>query len=345
MTVEFIDENIFSIITSLQQFFTKYYGHFVSIGQAIGGVLCLVVVAKEAFQMMQLQKGIDVLALFRPILIALVLANWSSFTLALRQPFMGSGVSVESWARNTVYKKELAMVDLLHEKRWELQLRQYEVLQNARAKAEVAEEAVKEDKNVLSQMYDNVKDLFAKASDVFKSLWNIKNTWFVFLFEKLIGFLTQLIWAYSVFFTFFVREIGIGILTITGPISFGMSVLPIWKDTWASWVTRYVSYCLYGFVAYFIMAAALQLFKYGIEVDIQRLSTPEILLTDWANFNGMYSLVGALVGGLGLRMVPEIVTWIVPSNSGMAISHFINGASDAGKKTVATVGKAVAAAV
>lgn len=341
---EFLDDNLFSIVTSLQRFFSHYYGNFIGIGKAIGGIMCLVVVAQEAFQMMQLKKGIDVMALFRPVLIALVLANWSSFTLALRQPFVGEGNSVEGWAKNGIYKKELEAVRQLHMKRWELQLNQYTVLQDARAKAEVAEDALKEDKSTLEEIYDTVKDWFGKVSDFAKTRLNMRNTFLAWIFEKAIDFFAMLIWNCCVYLTFFVREIGLGIMTITGPIAFGMSVLPIWKDAWASWVTRYISLCLYGFVAYVIMAAALQLFKYGIEVDIKRMSTPGIVFTDFMNFNGLYVLIGAVVGGYGLKMVPEIVTWIVPANSGMAISHFVSGVTGAAKKTAETAGKAVAAA-
>ena len=342
---EFLDDNLLSIVTSLQLFFSKYYTNFISIGQAIGGTMCLVIVAQEAYQMMQLKKGIDVLALLRPILLSLVLANWTSFTMALRQPFVGEGNSVEGWAKNGIYKREKLAVDQLHEQRWKIQLSQYTVLQDARAKADAADEAMQEDKSLIGEIYGTVEDFFEKVVDLTKTRLNMKNTFFAWIFEKLIDFIAMLIWNCCVLLTFFAREIGLGIMTITGPITFGMSVLPVWKDAWASWVSRYISLCLYGFVAYVVMAAALQLFKYGIEVDIKRMSTPGIVFTDFMNFNGLYVLMGAVVGGFGLRMVPEIVTWIVPANSGMAISHFVGGVMGAGQKAVATAGKAVAATV
>lgn len=336
---EFLDEHFLYVVTSLSGFFRHYYGSLVGVGKAFGAVLSLVVVASEAYQMMLLKKSIDILSLLRPILICFVLAFWGSFTTGLRQPFDG----IENWARKGVYQTEVNKVNQLHKKRWEVQLKQYQILQDARAKAEVAEDQVKENKNALMEAWDNIKEFSKKLLDISKVIFDLKNTFFNWILEHIVNFIASIIWHICVLLTFFGKEIGLGILTITGPISFGISVLPVWKDAWASWVARYLSFCLYGFVAYLIMAAAMQLFKYGIEVDIQRLSTPGV--PNPYNFNGLYSIVGAVVGGYGLRMTPEIVSWIFPTNTSMAISNFIGGMQNAVKQTAGTAAKAAAGAV
>lgn len=48
----------------------------------------------------------------------------------------------------------------------------------------------------------------------------------------------------------FIKETFAGILIVTGPITFGLSVLPAWKDAWIQWVARYVSVLLYGFIGF-----------------------------------------------------------------------------------------------
>lgn len=336
---EFFDEHFLTVVTSLGSFFSHYYGSFVGIGKAFGAVLSLVVVASEAYQMMLLKKSIDVLALLRPILICFVLAFWSSFTSGLRQPFNG----IENWAKNGIYMTEVNKVNQLHKQRWEVQFKQYQLLQDARTKAEVAEDQVKQNKNVIMEAWDNIREFSKKLLDISKVIFDLKNTFVNWVLEHIVNFIASIIWHICVLLTFFAKEIGLGILTITGPISFGISVLPVWKDAWASWVARYLSFCLYGFVAYLIMAAAMQLFKYGIEVDIQRLSTPGI--PNPFNFNGLYSIAGAVVGGYGLRMTPEIVSWIFPTNSAHAIGQFVNGISSSVQKTVSTGAKAASGAV
>lgn len=336
---EFLDENLLNMVTSFEGFFKKYYGSFVGLGQAIGAVLSLVVVASEAYQMMLLKKNIDVLALLRPVLICIVLAFWGEVTAGLREPFD----HLEQWAKNGVYRQEINEVHQLHQKRWEYQFKQYQLLQEARAKADVAKDNMKEDKNALAEAWDSVKGLFDKFVDAYRTIFDLKTTFFNWIFENLVNFIASIIWHIFVIFTFFGKEIGLGLLTITGPISFGLSVVPIWKDSWASWVSRYLSFCMYGFVAYMIMAASLQLFKYGIEVDIKRLSTPGLPFP-W-NFNGLYSVVGAVVGGYGLKMTPEIVSWIFPTNTSMAMSNFVNGVGRSLERSAKTAGKAAAGAL
>lgn len=117
----------------------------------------------------------------------------------------------------------------------------------------------------------------------------------------------------------------------------------IWKDNWASWLSRYLSFCLYGFVAYMIMAAAMQLFKYGIQVDIKQLSTPG--LPSIFNYNYLYSLVAAVVGGYGLKMTPEIVSWIFPTGTSQAVNAFVNGIQRSTTKAISTGAKATAGAI
>ena len=172
---DFLDENLLEICRSLPLFFARYYGLFVSMGKAIGGVLCLIVVASEAYQMMLLKKGIDVLALLRPVLISLVLMNWGSFTYALRQPF---GDALENYAKNGIYQKEMNRVTQLYLKRLDIQRRQFEILQAARAKAKAAEESVGkgQEKDIFSEITSSAKDLFEKIVDIKRMLGNITQT-------------------------------------------------------------------------------------------------------------------------------------------------------------------------
>lgn len=341
---EFLNEQMLSICSSLSEFFVKYYGNFVSVGKAIGGVLCLVVVASEAFQMMQLKKGIDVLALLRPILISFVLMNWSTFTFALREPF---GAGLEEYAREGIYRTQQEKVKLKHEERMKVQLHQYEILQAARAEAEVADKAMEQaqDEGTFDSIFEQVEDYFLKFVDWRRTIDSLLTTTISSWVERLIQFIATIIWNCAVLITFFGKEVALGVLTITGPITFGLSVLPIWKDSWASWVTRYISFCLYGFVAYLVMAAALQLFLFGIEVDIKRLSDPNLIVGDLLHFSFVYSLLASIVGWHGLRMVPEMVSWIVPTNTSQAISRFVGGVNNTVTSGAKTAGKAAAAAV
>lgn len=336
---EFFDDNFLTLVTSLNGFFKSYYGHFVGMGKAIGAVLCLVIVAKEAFQMMLLKRSVDVLVFIRPILISTVLAFWGPVTSSLRMPFDG----IEKWAKTSVYQKEVAKVEQLHVQRWKVKFNQYNILQKARAEAELANDQMKQKKSFWDQVVGTVKSMWGKAVDAYRTVYDLKHTINNSVYEWIIETISKIVWYSCVLLTFFAKEIALGILTITGPISIGMSVLPIWKDNWASWLSRYLSFCLYGFVAYMIMAAAMQLFKYGIQVDIKQLSTPGF--PSIFNYNYLYSLVAAVVGGYGLKMTPEIVSWIFPTGTSQAVNAFVNGIQRSTTKAISTGAKATAGAI
>lgn len=338
---DFIDESLFGIITNLDLFFTQRYDDLIGVGMAIGAVMCLIVVAMEAYQMMQLKKGIDVLALIRPILIAIIITNWASFATGLRVPFE----TLEGYTER-IYRTELQRVKSKEKVRWEKQLNQYKFLQDARAKAEVAADNIKKDQSWMDKAVDKVSDWFNKVTDLYHTVQDFRITLSNILFEIIAIHLANFIWQVAVFITFFAKEVALGILTITGPITFGLSVAPIWKDSWATWMSRYLSFCLYGFVAYLIMAAALQVFDYGIQVDIERLTKTGLSVSTISGFtfNWFYPLCGAIVGAFGLRMTPEIVSWIFPTGTSQAAQHFINGINSAAGKATKSAIKSTAGA-
>ena len=51
-------------------------GLLISVAAALGAIFAICVAAKISFKMMTEGKGMDVLAILRPILFAFVLANW-----------------------------------------------------------------------------------------------------------------------------------------------------------------------------------------------------------------------------------------------------------------------------
>ena len=80
------------------------------------------------------------------------------------------------------------------------------------------------------------------------------------------------IWQAIVYLIMFLGMIFFkSILAIVGPLAFAFSLLPSWRDAWSTWVSKYISVSLYGFIAYIDLAVSMAIIQYGIEDDIDVL--------------------------------------------------------------------------
>ena len=85
------------------------------------------------------------------------------------------------------------------------------------------------------------------------------------------------------------------------------------------------------FIGFFVLAAALQLVKYGVRMDIKILETATSSSEAfWAYSSSsvvtaLYHFVCLMVGGIALKFVPELATWIIPSTAGHAAKEFVSG--------------------
>lgn len=345
MGFDIVDDNLLGLINHLVQFFRNYYSNFITAGQALGAVMAIFVVAGEAYKVMVKQKAFDVLAILRPVAIALVLSQWLFFADAI-----GAIPRLMEDYSHSVFQKEQLSVTNLREVRTRAAEDVKKRVQEAKASAQVAEKQLTDASiwekfaNWGPDMMDMIKDQIYSFGTVFQAE---ANQWL----EEWIMKIGEFFWQIQVYLLFFIKETFAGILVLTGPITFGLSVLPVWKDAWSQWITRYISILLYGFIGYFVLTAAIQMVKYGVQMDIQILNTANSTSEAFAAYTkssvvtALYHFVTLIVGGLSIKMVPEVATWIIPSSAGHAAKEFVSGAyhgiqSAAGKGvSLATGGK------
>lgn len=325
MGFECIDENLMNLINELHLFYVKFYSDFINVGLALGALLVIFVVAGEAYKVMVKQQGFDILAIIRPIGFSLVLSNWIAFTNSI-------GVIPEMMEKYAydIFNKEHLEVIHDRETRTKAAEQVLEKTKEAEAAAKVAEKQITDGSTFEKitamgmDMLDTIKDQIASFGTVFQAKAN------QFL-ESWIMKIGEIVWQICVYLLFFIKEAFAGILIITGPITFALSVLPAWKDAWIQWIARYVSVLLYGFVGYFMLAGALQLVKYGVRMDIKVLETAtNSAEAFWAYSSSsivtaLYHFVCLMVGAFSLKFVPEISSWIIPSTAGQAAKEFVAG--------------------
>lgn len=325
MGFECVDNNLLGLINELHAFFVKYYSAFISAGKALGALMVVFVVAGEAYKVMVKHQAFDVLAILRPIAFALVLSNWVAFVTAV-----GAIPRLMENYSKSIFEKEHMSIIHDRETRTKVAEEVLEKTKEAEAAAKVAEQQITDgstfDKitSMGLDMLETIKEQIASFGTVFQAK---ANQWL----EGWVMKIGELIWQICVYLLFFIKETFAGILIVTGPITFGLSVLSAWKDAWIQWVARYVSVLLYGFIGFFVLAAALQLVKYGVRMDIKILETATSSSEAfWAYSSSsvvtaLYHFVCLMVGGIALKFVPELATWIIPSTAGHAAKEFVSG--------------------
>jgi hypothetical protein len=139
----------------------------------------------------------------------------------------------------------------------------------------------------------------------------------------------------ATYFVFFLQIIYSSVLVILGPFAVAVSILPAFRDSFSTWVARFISVNLYGTIAYLIMWLSAYIQQYSLNVEISRYqgilhgSATTNKMAEVAVFasNGILSfgtvIISFLIGAIAMFTVPSISTWIVSSSgASSAVSTF-----------------------
>lgn len=340
---ELLDTNILRVISVVGNAIQTSAWAFMALARNVATLLVLLVIAREAFNLMTGNKQFDLLWWLRPMVMVIIISSWTAY------PSLPSFISITfgrfERSAERRFTSQLTTLDVLKKKKSEALDAKHKELLERRAEAEAAkkgEEGNAEEGISLnpSEWMQSIKQGFEDAKEQFKNglkllVLDISN-----FLDKILEFIGNFIWRVALYSTLMIKEISLAFLFIFGPLSFALSVYDPWRDAWAQWVTRYISFQFYGFVAYHIMTASLMIISYGVQNDIKVLSQPGF--PEAFSFSAMYTLFGYLVGAFALKIVPEVVSWVVPTNTSQAASQFTSGVS--GAITGASVGVATYAA-
>lgn len=328
MGFEVIDENMANVINSLNVYANSHFGTLTNIGQALSSVFVLFIVAQEAFKVLAKGEGFDILAIIRPIAFGLVITFWIGFVDA---------ISFVPNAIGNYFKKqfEVEQITIKSEmkKRYEAATKVYDITRNKKGATDMAE-AQTTDMNVFEKVISTGKELLDNMREQIASWALVKTVWLNEWAERAVLWVGEVIWQVNIYLIFLLQASFSAILIIFGPISFAASILPIWKDAWQQWLSRFISVQLYGSMAYVILCMTLQLVLYGIQKDTEilvRVATDDTAYATYAAYNSssfgtatMY-FIAILTGAMALKWVPEAASWIIPSHAGHAGREFMRG--------------------
>ncbi|AKD01910.1 plasmid transfer protein [Pontibacter korlensis] len=323
---ELIDKAIFDLFDGLFFHIQDLVGVFLYDAQALCAISMLLYFGLEAYKMMAGDAPLRIMPLLRPFALTLVIVFWPGFIDAVNLPLQ----LVNDQAKG-MYGAQVDQVEDLHRERLALVDSVARKLSESSAEFERVEREAS-DASWYETMGIDLQPLFNKMKGYYLMLMAKLHFTAMMVAEWVVISIFQ-VCAYMIYF---LQIIFAGILVILGPFSFALSVLPGFRDSYLTWIARYISVGLYSGLGYIIMSIAFVLVKYGLmkEIDILKavLESEELFIAYVSFPSGGISfyIVSLLVGGLAMLTIPIISTWIVHTTGvGNAISAMAGGAAKA----------------
>ncbi|MGA9651171.1 plasmid transfer protein [Pedobacter sp.] len=328
------EEGMMHFLHEMKNTIWTHYDAFIADAQALAAIFMLIFFAIKSYEMISGDKQLEIMPLLRPFGLTMVILWWSIFTRILAYP------------TDLVEQKTLAMFDGSQSEINDLRL------QRAKLMVEVSDQLLKVQaetetaKTEADTWYENAwESVRSSVKEGFSEVWNpiveMRNRLQVGLQLLATSLLETLaIWILRVctYIIFIIQIIFSTILIILGPFSVAVSILPAFRDSFSTWIARFISVNLYSGIAYLVMYVASLFQHYALEAEITRYQ--ELVGTGgasleklgWFAGNGVLSfgmvIVTFVIGALTMLTVPSISTWIV-STSGVssAASSMGRGAS------------------
>ncbi len=311
---------------------------FIEIAIAFAGLTTLIFFAGQAYGMMTGDKKWEILPLLKPFGMLMIILNWNIFTGAIKLPIKGMVTHLQQ--KNEAQQNTLTDLRII---RYEYQKGVSDNLFKFAVEAEEAKkEAEKVDENTFTT---SMKEFWNKISSpiqeyAFKMRFMAMMAFTVIL-ETLafwaLRIATYVILAFQVVFS--------GILLIFGPITVALSILPGFKDSFTTWIGRFISINLYHVIALMNMYIGGIFVEHALKSEI--IKYKELVFRDGTpvedfaykmallSNNGLISfgtvIIAFLVTAALMFTVPSISNMIVNA-SGMshAMGHSARGASSLG---------------
>ena len=315
---------------------------FIGDAQALAAIFMIIFFAIKSYEMMVGDKQLEIMPLLRPFGLAMIIIWWGAFVRVVAFPTD----LVESQTEQ-MFNSVQSSVDGLRIQRADLMLQVANSLLTFEAQADVAE---KESDTWYGEAWDSVTSTIKEGiSSVVSPLLELKNrlTIDIQLFiTQLLELLAIWILRIAVYVIFMIQIIYSSILIILGPFSVAASILPAFRDSFSTWIARFVSVNLYSGIGYLIMYLCALMQQFALQSEISRYQDlvgangAAADITKMAAFaaNGILSfgtvIITFVIGAICMFTVPSISTWVI-STSGIssAASNFGRGATTVASAT------------
>ncbi|MFD0764501.1 plasmid transfer protein [Mucilaginibacter lutimaris] len=319
------ETGVMVFLKGLKESIWTHFDLFIADAKALAAIFMIIFFAIRSYEMMVGDKKMEIMPLLRPFGLAMVILWWGIFVKVIAFP-----TDLVTNQTEQMFNDEQTIVNDLRLKRADLMLAVANSLYTFQAQAEVAE---KESDTWYGQAWDAVSSTVKKGiSTVVSPLIELKNRLTVgmqLLFTQALELLGIWILRIAVYIIFMLQIIYSSILIILGPFAVSVSILPAFRDSFSTWIARFVSVNLYSGIAYLIMYLCGLMQEYALTSEISKYK--ELVGEDgmsanlekmaWFAGNGVLSfgtvIIVFMIGAICMFTVPSISTWII-STSGIS---------------------------
>ena len=356
--VNLLEEEIDDVIFSTNEFlcdatFTGSQGPFWWILQmcmALAALFSLIVAANIAYKMMLKHEPLDIMKLFKPLAIAIVMCWW--------YPPADTGItnSRSSWCfldylsyipnaigsyTHDLYQNEATQLEDKFGKIQELMHTRDTIYKRLNAEVEVAHKGTGDSSLKEATMESAGVEEVTKMEEDASELWYTSfSSGMLICLDKIIMTLSLVIFRIGWWSSIYCQQILLGMLTIFGPIQWAFSLLPKWEGAWAKWITRYLTVHFYGAMLYFVGFYVLLLFDIVLSIQLENLTaitTTEMSMKAYLQnsfFTAGYLLAASIVALKSLNLVPDLAAWMIPEgDTAFSTRNFGEGVAQQAKAT------------
>jgi hypothetical protein len=294
----------------------------------ISSLFSIVVAANMAYKMMVKHEPLDVMKLFKPLGISIILCWWyppadtgmtnSGSNWCVLDFLSYIPNSIGSYTHD-LYEAEATQIEDKFTEVQQLIYTRDTMYTNVQAQADIAHKGTTDPNLVESTMEQTGVDEVTNMEKEAAKLWFTSLTaGAVVNIDKIVMLIALIVFRIGWWATIYCQQILLGMLTIFGPIQWAFSLLPKWESSWAKWLTRYLTVHFYGAMLYFVGFYVLLLFDIVLCIQVENLTaitaSEQTMAAYLQNsfFSAGYLMAASIVALKCLNLVPDLAAWMIP---------------------------------
>lgn len=356
--INLLEEEVDDVIFQTNEFltdatFTGSQGPFWWILQmcmALAALFAIIMAAGMAYKMMVKKEPLDVMKLFKPLAIALVMTWW--------YPPADSGMNNtgSSWCAldflsyipnaigsytHDLYQAEAAQISDKFEEVQQLIFVRDTIYTNLQAQADVARQGTMDPALIESTMEQTgVDEVTSMEKDASRLWFTSLVSGVTVCIDKIVMVIALIVFRIGWWATIYCQQILLGMLTIFGPIQWAFSLLPKWESAWSKWMIRYLTVHFYGAMLYFVGFYVLLLFDIVLCIQVENLTAitqNEATMAAYLQnsfFSAGYLMAASIVALKCLNLVPDLAAWMIPEgDTAFSTRNFGEGVAQQAKQS------------
>ena len=312
--------NLHEVLRNLYQEMMPLCSNMTGIAKGLAGLGALFYVASRVWQALSRAEPIDVYPLLRPFAIGICIMFFPTLVIGTINSVMSPIV------KGTHQILEGQTFDMNEYQKQKDKLEYEAMLRNPETAYLVSNEVFDKQLDDLGWSFSDLATMMGMYVE--RGMYNVKKSVRDSFREVL-----EILFNASALVIDTIRTFYLVVLSILGPIAFGLSVYDGFKSTLTQWISRYISIYLWLPVSDLFSSILSRIQVLMLKQDIEALSDPSFIPD---GSNTIY-IIFMILGIIGYFTVPSVANWIIQAGGVTGMNRSIS--------RVATVGGSIAGGV